>query len=230
MTLCLWLAILACTTPDTVDDTSSGATSDAGGTDGGAATGERCREVLSAFDEGTAPASSKAMEISQAGLADLGLASWTSTLDGSPYSELAVEPEWTADLMIVDWVADGSSEAVYDCWDGPATRLRLAVSVEVGSRYARADIGGFMDSDGVRTWFNRAWSDSVRLSDSWEDLVGAAEEGAGHAEATTFLTISTTDGPEPVLTIGSVDDEWSQAWWSGVMIDGKVFPTSHPLD
>ncbi|MCK6508180.1 hypothetical protein L6R53_33270 [Myxococcota bacterium] len=230
MALFLWLAILACTTPDTVDDTSSGATADAGVTDGGTTTGERCREVISTYDEDTAPANSKAMEISQAAMASLGLASWTTTLDGSPYSELKVAPEWTGDLMIVNWIADGSSEAVYDCWDGPATRLRLAVGVEVGSRYARADIGGFMDSDGVRTWFTRARSESVRLSDSWEDLVGAAEEGAGHGDATTFLTISTTDGPEPVLTVGSVDDAWSQAWWSGVMTDGKVFPTSQVPD
>ncbi|MCK6508179.1 hypothetical protein L6R53_33265 [Myxococcota bacterium] len=234
LSLSILFALLACAEPDTDDDTGpgvttdGGATSDGGGTttDGGTSTAELCREVETPFDESTAPASGSALSSWHEAILAAGAASWSLSLDGSELSEVNVGGQWTGELSIVDWVADGSEEAVHPCRDGPATRAWVDLNFWVVPGEASGTLPGALDTNGVDYWFTRMRTATPVLSDDWQALVDVAEEAAGHPEATTFMSL---DNPE-VLTIGSETATWSQYWWSGPLIEYGRIPSSLPLD
>lgn len=200
------------------------------GTDGGSSPADLCREVVTPYDEATAPASSDALASENDGLNDLGIVLWSTSLDDWPYADLEVSAPWTSDLSVVEWVADGSSEAIHPCMAGPATRLRLEVTIAMDHPGAMATLGGYLDDNGEDTWITRARSDEVRMPAMWREVVESAAAKAGHEDARTFLAVEAGAGPWPTVAVGSETDTWSQEWWSGQMTDGYITTASHPPD
>lgn len=238
LSLSILFALLACAEPDTDDDTGppgptdGGATSDGGGTttDGGTSTAELCREVETPFDEMSAPVSSGVLWNWTGDIQASGAAAWTASLDGSELSEVDVGGQWTGDFAIVDWVADGSPEAVLPCMTGPATRVKLVFNVSVLPDSGQGAMAGAMDANPEGYWLTRVRTTDPELSSEWQALVDEAEEGAGHPDATTFMALEKEPGEPVLLTIGSETATWSQSWWSGPLIEYGRIPSSLPLD
>lgn len=211
------IPLFACSEPDIEDDTGTTG-------DGGTSTVELCREVETPFDESTSPVSSGEMWDLHNDIKSLGAVTWASSLDGIAESEVNLAFAWTADLSIVDWIADGSEEAIYPCRDGPATRAWLDTTVTVRPNEARGTWWGALDTNGVDFWLTRMRTTTPRLSEGWQALVDDAEIDAGHSDATTFMALDNPGGPGVVLTIGSETASWSQDWWSGPLGDGDLVP------
>ncbi|MCK6505240.1 hypothetical protein L6R53_17880 [Myxococcota bacterium] len=221
--LALLLPVLACSEPDTEDDTGPTGTTGATG-DGGTSTVELCREVETPFDEDTAPVSSYELWEWYDAIISYGAVTWASSLDGVAESEVSLGGGWPGSLSIVDWVADGSEEAIYPCRAGPASRVWLDFNVVVQPVEARGTVSGALDGNGVDFWLTRVRSTTPSLSEDWQALVDDAEDDAGHPDATTFMALDNPGGPGTVLTIGSEAASWSQDWWSGPLEEGDLVP------
>lgn len=227
--LFLLVPLLACAEPDSDDDTGPGGTTTDGGattSDGGTSTVELCREVETPFDESTAPVSGGAMWDWHNDISSLGATDWTTSLDGAVESEVNVGAAWSGDLVIVDWVADGSEEAIYPCREGPASRAWVDFNVTVLPNEARGTLPGAIDTNGVDYWYTRMRTTTPSLSEDWQALVDNAEDEAGHPDAITFMSLDNPDGAPTTLTIGSETTTWSQAWWSGPLKESGLVPAN----
>ncbi|MCK6503630.1 hypothetical protein L6R53_09560, partial [Myxococcota bacterium] len=203
--------------------TGPGVTTDGGATstDGGTSAVELCREVETPFDESTAPVSEMEMSNWRADISALGATNWTTSLDGTVESEVNVGTTWSGELVIVDWVADGSEGAIFPCQEGPAVRAWLEINVTVLPGDALGTLAGAIDTNGVGYWFTRMRTTAPSLSEDWQTLVDSAEDEAGRPDATTFMEIVNPPDAGASLVIGSETTTWSQAWWSGPLKQGS---------
>jgi hypothetical protein len=125
------------------------------------------------------------------------------------------------ELVVVEWVADGSEEAIYPCREGPAVRAWLDINVTVVPGEAQGTLSGAIDTNGVDYWFTRMRTTTPRLSEDWQTLVDSAEDEAGHPDATTFMEIVNPPDAGASRIIGSETTTGSQAWWSGPLHQGS---------
>ena len=94
-------------------------------TDGGGSAGQAlCREVETAYDAATAPRQVDELADFMDMVQDLQEVNWEFELGALGYSYVSMRDfEPSGDAVVVDWVADGSADAVHPCLDGPATRV-----------------------------------------------------------------------------------------------------------
>lgn len=226
----LFLAVLACaervegdTGPHSPAD---GGAVDAGSSDGGSTTpGRLCREVVSDYDEKTAPIAYEDFAYDVLLWNDLDEITWTEALDGSASGTLSLHPELTGERFIVDWVEDGSDEAVFPCLDGPATRAGVRFLASVSPHQASGWLEGWFEGTAEASWSNRVRTTEVTLSESWDGLITSAEAEAGHTGAVRVLSLSVGGGAS-VIALGSEEGNWARTWWSGDLDGGKTWPAS----
>ncbi|MCK6508125.1 hypothetical protein L6R53_32960 [Myxococcota bacterium] len=228
-------ALLACTSMST-DDTGPIGPTDAGGTDAGSTSpGPLCREVVTPYDDATAPIAYKDFAYDVLLWNGLDEITWTVALDGSESGSLSLHPELTGERSVVDWVEDESAEAVYPCQDGPATRVgvrflgAMSAVAGVGPALASGWLEGWFEGTPDAVWLNRVRTTDVTLSEDWDRLIDTAEAEAGHSGADRVLALLMAGGSAQI-ELGSEAGGWTQTWWSGDLDPGKSTPSSRTPD
>ena len=229
------LALTSCSEPDPKEgDTGALPTADAGTADGGStSTEELCREETSAYDADLKPRRYYDLYMFVYDHIVLSEIHWDTALDGAA---LSIAPmlgvSSTTGPVLVDWVADGSAEAIYPCMDGPALRLGVRAAISVDEGQAAGVLIGYADGNAEEMWLNRvrAVGSDVTLASDWQALVDTELDAAGRPDAELVMELTTSTTEQTRLTIGSEDGAWYQTWWSGPMESGNKIPTSLPLD